>query len=204
MDAIYLVRDGQQAGPFTRAQIDAMLASGEVGLDTMAWYDGLPNWAALGTIVGPPSVPSAPPAPAPAPITAATINAAVSEASGYTSADLRHLGKCQGQLMLALLISIVFNVVARILDLAHAGLLVDLVVVVVALGVVGFAIYTAARLASALRYPVWGIVLLCIGLIIPCVSLIIMFVLTVQSSKILKAAGIRIGLMGARMEDIKD
>jgi hypothetical protein len=65
MDAIYIVRDGQQAGPFTRAQIDAMLASGEVTLDTMAWYDGLPNWAALGTIIGSPAVP-----PAPAPVTA--------------------------------------------------------------------------------------------------------------------------------------
>jgi hypothetical protein len=198
MDAIYLVRDGQQTGPFTRAQIDAMLARGEATPDTMAWYDGLPNWAALSTIVGSSSVPAAPPAPAP--ITAATVDAAVSEAGGYTTPELRHLGKCQNQLMLAFLISIVFNITAKVLDLAHAGLMVDLLVFLAALGVIGFAMYAAALLASALRYPVWGIVLLCIGLIIPCVSLIILLVLTIQSSKILKAAGVKIGLMGAKFD----
>jgi hypothetical protein len=102
--------------------------------------------------------------------------------------------------MLAFLINIVLNIVSRVLDLKHAGLVMDLGFLVVVLGVLIFVLYTAARLASALRYPVWGIVLLCIGLIIPCVSLIIMFVLTVQSSKILKAAGIKIGLMGAKID----
>ena len=69
--------------------------------------------------------------------------------------------------------------------------------------VVAFVMYTAARLATALRYQVWQIVLLCIALLIPCVSLIIMAVLISQSSKILKAAGIKVGLMGAKMDDFK-
>ncbi len=73
----------------------------------------------------------------------------------------------------------------------------------VLLCVVVFIIYAVARLASALRYPVWATVLYCIAVIIPCVGLICMVILAVQASKILKAAGVRIGLMGARAEDLR-
>jgi len=198
MDAIYLVKDGQQTGPFTRAQIDAMLASGEVTLETMAWYDGLPNWAALGTIVSPAVAPvSAPPAPAPIVSAAPASFAMEPVVDGLANPELPHLAKCLYQVLLAFVIGFAFGIIANVMGIAHAGLIVGLGLFVVALGVIGFSVYTAACLASALRYPTWGIVLLCIGLFIPCVSLVILLVLIIQAFMILKAAGAKFGLTGA-------
>jgi hypothetical protein len=47
----YLLIDGQQVGPYTAEQLHEMLAKGELTNESPAWYDGLPDWAQLGSIL---------------------------------------------------------------------------------------------------------------------------------------------------------
>ena len=47
---IYLARNNQQAGPYTVDQINQMLASQQVLLTDLAWYQGMPEWKALGEL----------------------------------------------------------------------------------------------------------------------------------------------------------
>jgi hypothetical protein len=67
-DAVFLGRDGQRLGPYTRAQLGAMAASGEIGAADLAWQEGMADWqpaatllAALGINTGfaPPPLPEA-------------------------------------------------------------------------------------------------------------------------------------------------
>jgi hypothetical protein len=66
MRDFYLLIDGQQAGPYTAEQLHELLARGELTAESPAWYDGLPDWAHLGTILEDVALP-APVQPAPAP-----------------------------------------------------------------------------------------------------------------------------------------
>ena len=47
---IYLARNNQQAGPYTVEQINQMLASQQVLLTDLAWYQGMSEWKALGEL----------------------------------------------------------------------------------------------------------------------------------------------------------
>lgn len=62
-EAVFLGRNGQQLGPYTRAQLDAMAARGELRADDFAWHDGLEQWQpaaavlerlGIGPVAGPP------------------------------------------------------------------------------------------------------------------------------------------------------
>ncbi len=50
---IYLFLNGEQVGPYTSEQIQGMLASGAVTPETMAWYEGLPEWTPVTQVVQP-------------------------------------------------------------------------------------------------------------------------------------------------------
>lgn len=70
------------------------------------------------------------------------------------------------------------------------------------LAIVAFQIYALYSLGTSLRMSlVW---LYCIGLFIPIVGLLILLVISGKASKVLKAAGVRIGLMGGNADDIRD
>lgn len=44
-DAVcYLLRDGQQHGPYTPTQIRTMWAAGQITVDTLYWFEGLSDW----------------------------------------------------------------------------------------------------------------------------------------------------------------
>jgi hypothetical protein len=45
---IYVLRDNQQTGPFTEAELRAQWAAGAVTPQTLVWWQGLPEWQALG------------------------------------------------------------------------------------------------------------------------------------------------------------
>lgn len=47
---IYLARNNQQAGPYTVEQVNQMLQSQQVLLTDLAWYQGMPEWKALGEL----------------------------------------------------------------------------------------------------------------------------------------------------------
>ena len=50
-DAIYLTRDGQQVGPYSKDQIRIGLKEGKISTDDLAWHDGIPNWVPLNVIL---------------------------------------------------------------------------------------------------------------------------------------------------------
>ncbi len=67
VDAIYIGRNGQQLGPYSRVQLTAMAAAGEILPGDVAWHQGMQGWepaatvlAQLGIGIGsqPPPVPS--------------------------------------------------------------------------------------------------------------------------------------------------
>ena len=49
---IFVVKNGQKAGPFTHEQIQAMIASSEASLDDNAWAAGHDSWKPLHVILG--------------------------------------------------------------------------------------------------------------------------------------------------------
>lgn len=202
MDAIYIVVQGESKGPFTRAQVQEMLARGEITPETLAWRDGMANWVPLAQLIG-----AAAPVAAPPPAPAAGVAPAVELSSsplGYSRDELRHLATSQGLLMWAVLANILCGVAAKVVPpmVPHGNLIVGLLLIAMGLSVIIFTIYAVVRLGTDLRYPTWAIVLYCLSVFIPCVSLICLVVLTVQASKVLKAAGVRVGLMGGRVDDI--
>lgn len=76
VEAVFLGRDGQQLGPYTRMNLAAMAARGEIRDSDLAWHEELPEWkpatevlASLGIqrMAAPPPVPPPPPEPPPQP-----------------------------------------------------------------------------------------------------------------------------------------
>ena len=186
MDAIYLAIDGQSKGPYTQAQVRDMLARGEISPQTLAWYDGQAEWTAVGQLLGVAAGGAAIP-PTPPPMAASPVTP-----GAFTKDELRHIAKSQNLLMWSVLAGFSAFFVAHI----------PLLGLPLVLAIVVFEIYALYTLGTALRLPlVW---LMCVGMFIPCVSLIILVLVSARASTILKAAGVRVGLMGGRAEDIKD
>lgn len=66
---IYILRQGQQTGPFSEEAVQSLLKSGDTSLDEFAWCDGLPTWQPLAAVLYPKSTTQRilPPPPADAP-----------------------------------------------------------------------------------------------------------------------------------------
>jgi len=77
VEAVFLGRDGQQLGPYTRTNLVALAARGEIRDDDLAWHEGLDDWQAATAVLGqlgirrmaapPPGPPPPPPEAAPKP-----------------------------------------------------------------------------------------------------------------------------------------
>ncbi len=52
---IYILRDGQQTGPYTEEGVHTLLKDGAAKLDDFAWRDGLANWQPLSSVLYPKS-----------------------------------------------------------------------------------------------------------------------------------------------------
>lgn len=48
---IYIVKAGQETGPFSKEQLQSMLKAGMIALNDLAWRNGLPTWIPLHQIV---------------------------------------------------------------------------------------------------------------------------------------------------------
>jgi len=197
MDAIYLAVNGQSKGPYTLAQVRESLAKSEISRETPAWYEGLAEWTTLGAVLDSAGVPAGVPPPAPGHGVMVAPAASVA-AGGFTVDQLREIARGQNLLMWAVAANIAGNVTLRVLS--DQGLLI---ILPIAVAILAFMFYSLSRLTSAMRYSTVAIVFLCLAMFIPCVSLIILVILSGQASKVLKAAGVRVGLMGARADDIK-
>lgn len=49
--SIYVYKDGQQLGPYTKQGVADALAQGEVDQSDKAWTSGLPDWIELGSLM---------------------------------------------------------------------------------------------------------------------------------------------------------
>lgn len=65
MSSWYFVKDGERHGPVPRAELDARVADGSVGADTLVWRVGMAAWAPAGRVpeLGLPPPVSPPPLP---------------------------------------------------------------------------------------------------------------------------------------------
>lgn len=48
---IYVIKAGQETGPFSKEQLQSMLKAGMIALNDLAWRNGLPTWIPLHQIV---------------------------------------------------------------------------------------------------------------------------------------------------------
>ncbi len=48
---IYIVRRGRQEGPFMKEHVLAEIAGGRLTLDDLGWYEGLPDWVPLSSLL---------------------------------------------------------------------------------------------------------------------------------------------------------
>jgi hypothetical protein len=48
---IYLTRDGQQYGPYSIDQIKTAMSDGTVNSNDLAWYEGIPSWVPVNSII---------------------------------------------------------------------------------------------------------------------------------------------------------
>jgi hypothetical protein len=188
MDAIYLAIGGESKGPFTLAQVRELLAKGEITRDTPAWYAGLAEWITLGPILD--AVGGAPPPAVPPPVAPAF----AATAGEFTKDELRHICKSQNLLMYAVLAG--FS--------AYFLVHIPVVGLLLVLTIAAFEIYTVYQLGTALRIGTVLVVVLCLCMFIPCISLILLVLMSGRASKILKANGVRVGIMGGNIDDIRD
>ena len=50
---LYILQNGLQTGPFNEQQIHQLIQQGVITLDTMVWYEGLPQWVAYSQVCEP-------------------------------------------------------------------------------------------------------------------------------------------------------
>ena len=67
----FVAVNGQQSGPFDMNTLSSMVANGQLTKDSLVWKQGMPSWAAAGTVqelsalfgAVPPPMPGMPPVP---------------------------------------------------------------------------------------------------------------------------------------------
>jgi hypothetical protein len=102
---------------------------------------------------------------------------------------LNLIARGQRQVMFALLAEIAASVLARATP--QIGILLLLAALI-------YSVVAMVRLASALGMSVVSRVLLCVGLVIPLISLLTLAILSSRASQRLRAGGSKIGFLGAK------
>jgi len=59
----YYSANGQQQGPVSQADLEALVRKGDVTPETLVWREGLPNWAAYSTVASTPATAASPARP---------------------------------------------------------------------------------------------------------------------------------------------
>lgn len=189
MDAIYVVVNGESAGPYTHVQIRESLAKGEITRESLAWREGLAHWIPLGVLLEQASEPPVAP-------TAAITPTVEAVSAGFTKDELRAIARRLGALMWSVLASVVSNIVL----LAHLGWLGSLI----AFGILIYVIVSLGRLGASIRMAPAVLIALCLAMFLPYINMVILVWVSIRAAGILKANGVRVGLMGGRAEDIQD
>ncbi len=105
------------------------------------------------------------------------------------AASLTELARGQKLLIYAILINIAAIVLRSALSTVVAGILGLVTLALAIMGIFGMA--AALRFSSAVK------VLLTLSMLVPFVNLIVMLFLNVRATKVLKAGGYKVGLLGA-------
>jgi hypothetical protein len=113
----------------------------------------------------------------------------ISQASAESLETLNRIARGQRHVMYALLVQIAAYALGR-----GAPQLAVLFV----LAAFVYAVVAVVQLAAALGYSMVSRVLLCIGLLIPLVSLLVLAVLSSRASQRLRAGGFKVGFLGAK------
>lgn len=109
------------------------------------------------------------------------------------------LAKHFGLLMMGVLALIILNVVALVFGgQLNAMPAVRIVLGLVGLAIIVFLIIQIVPTTNALGWGTAATVVCCILMFVPCISLITLLVINQAAVKALKAAGYKVGLMGAK------
>lgn len=87
---IFVLRDGQQTGPFNEETIQTLYSRGGLAHSDMAWHKGLPGWIPLGEVLKPGS--ERPTSPPPAPVNSGVRSAPKKGATAKQKALLKYIG----------------------------------------------------------------------------------------------------------------
>ncbi len=116
------------------------------------------------------------------------------------SQDVQELARSFRTLMWGILLLIILNVAAGIVQAKGAqdlGVSLGLLGASLCIGI--FLVIQVIRVTKALGWGTVATVLCSIAMFIPCISLITLLVINQASVKVLKAAGYKVGLMGAKI-----
>ena len=165
--------DGKQLGPVSEEDLASQFRNGR-SLSTLVWTHGMAEWKSAS------SVPAfAPPGAVPPPVPG---KARKASDDPWSTPELVEVAKYQKYIQWLVLA----NFVAMFIPFGNF-----------AIAIVG--IYFIYKLAAALRSTVaW---LYIIAAFIPLVGLLALLHLVVSATKVLRANGIRVGIMGAKMAD---
>src|ERR1700722_3711766 len=103
--------------------------------------------------------------------------------------SLNRIARGQRQVMFALLAQIVASIIAGAVP--QLGLLL-------LIGAFIYSVIALVQLTSALGMSILARVLLCVALVTPLISLLVLAVLSSRASRRLRAGGFRIGFLGAK------
>ncbi len=112
--------------------------------------------------------------------------------SGDSLELLNRIARGQRHVMYALLVQILAYVLGR--GAPSIGMFVLLAAFI-------YAVVAVVQLAAALGFSVVSRVLLCIGLLIPLISLLVLAVLSSRASQRLRAGGFKVGFLGAKARE---
>ena len=170
--------DGKQVGPVSEEELAAQFRNGRP-MKTLVWSQGMAEWKTARDVPA-----FAPPGSEPPPVPdASTQSVRKAPTDPWTTPELLEVAKYQKYIQ--------WLVVARLLAMfiPHATVITTVI-----------GIYFIYKLAAALRSTVaW---LYIIVAFIPLIGLLALLHLVVSATKILRANGVRVGIMGARMEDL--
>lgn len=113
----------------------------------------------------------------------------------YTTPEIRKIAEYHKLLLWSILVAILANFIRFALNNSPIGLLVYF-------AAAGFEIFALYKLGRSLKYSIVLMIFLFVCLFIPLVSLLILLFVNSQAITALKAAGIKVGFMGADLESI--
>ena len=103
--------------------------------------------------------------------------------------------------ILSYLLLIAGNVGTRIAVANNPNSILPLLFLPFALAVIGFVIFAVARMGYAM-HGVWHAVIYGIMMLVPCLGLILLIILNSRVTNFLTRNGVKVGLMGAKMETV--